>query len=323
MAGCTSGGPRGALAPAGPLARHVDWLWWILLIVSSAVFVAVMVALVLAMTRSHEAPDKQALPATAERSVLRVVAGSVGLTAIILLGLLVATVLTERRLAAAEVDADALHVAVTGRQWWWDIEYQTAEPWRRVRTANELHIPAGRPVRLTLHSSDVIHSFWVPSLNGKRDLVPGRENTLWLQADRPGVFEGQCAEFCGRQHARMRIVVVAHPPEEFDQWLERERAAAREPQSESEKRGREVFLGATCIMCHTVRGTYALSKAGPDLTHLGSRRMLAANTIPNNRGNLAGWILDPEGIKPGNRMPPHRFAAEELHALLDYLESLK
>ncbi|HYD82403.1 MAG TPA: c-type cytochrome, partial [Opitutus sp.] len=192
-----------------------------------------------------------------------------------------------------------------------------------VETANEIHVPVGRPVHLQLRSADVIHSFWVPRLHGKRDLIPGRDTSLWIRADREGEYRGVCAEFCGHQHAHMQFVVVAQPAEEFEAWLAQQRTAAREPTTERQKRGREVFFSATCVMCHTVRGTPAGSRVGPDLTHFGSRRTLAAAALPNERAELAKWVLDPQSVKPGVRMPPHAFETEDLEALLDYLESLE
>ncbi len=323
LSGCGLRGSHHALDPAGPQAGAIGSLWWLLLVVSAVVFVVVMTALVLALTRYHETPDRENLPAQAHRTVMGWVAGGVGVTVLILFVFLVATLLAERRIAAIDADPEALEISVIGRQWWWEIQYENAAPWLTATTANEIHIPVGRPVHLKLNSADVIHSFWVPSLGGKRDLIPGHTNRLSIQADRAGVFEGQCAEFCGHQHAHMRIIVVAQPPEEFEAWLEQQRQPAREPQTEGEIRGREVFLASDCIMCHSIRGTTAMSQVGPDLTHLAGRRTLAAGVLPNTRGHLGGWILDPQGIKPGNRMPRHTFPAEQFHPLLDYLGSLE
>jgi cytochrome c oxidase subunit 2 len=183
-------------------------------------------------------------------------------------------------------------------------------------------VPVGVPVRIHGTSVDVIHSFWVPSLHGKMDLIPGRQTQIWVQADRPGVYRGQCAEFCGYQHAHMGFVVVAEPREQFDAWLDAQRAPAAEPADDEERLGRDVFVNGTCAMCHTIRGTPAASRTGPELTHVGSRATLAAGTLPNQRGHLAGWIVDPQGIKPGVRMPQNRLAPHELNALLAYLEHL-
>ncbi|MBA4138210.1 MAG: cytochrome c oxidase subunit II [Opitutus sp.] len=319
---CTRVGPHSALEPAGTQAAHIDGLWRQLLWGCTIVYGVVMAALVLAVLKHNPAPDTQDLPEAARRRVVRIVSIAVGITILVLAWFMGATLSTERQLAQLETK-NPLTVKITGRQWWWEVLYEDQTPSNQFQTANEIHVPVGRPVHLRLFSADVIHSFWVPNLHGKRDLIPGRENSLWIQADRPGVYEGQCAEFCGMQHAHMRIVVVAQPEEEFEGWLQAQRRPAPEPETETQVRGREVFLANTCVMCHTVRGTTAGSRAGPDLTHLASRRTLGAASIPNTRGHLAGWILDPQTIKPGNHMPPHTFEAEELRALLDYLESLK
>ncbi len=321
------GAPHTTLDPAGPQAAHIDRLWLVLLWGCAITFLLVMGALALAVVKHHPAPDTHDLPEPARGRVVRTISIAVGVTVAVLAWFTAETLLAEHRLRRLQRpdDPEALTILVTGRQWWWQFTYQGApgRPGDTLITANELHIPVGRPVHLRLVSADVIHSFWIPALHGKRDLIPGRENHLWLQADRPGVFEGQCAEFCGMQHAKMRLLVVAQPEEEFQAWFAAQREPAAEPRTDSERRGREVFLNTTCVMCHTVRGTSAGSRAGPDLTHLASRRTLGSAAMPNTRGQLAGWILDPQGIKPGNHMPPHAFPAEDLHPLLDYLESLK
>lgn len=212
----------------------------------------------------------------------------------------------------------AITIEVTGHRWWWEVRY----PDEDVVTANEIHIPVGQPVQLQLTSADVIHSFWVPQLHGKIDMVPGEVNSLRLQADDAGEYRGICAEFCGAQHARMQLVLVASPPEEFQAWLANQRQPAPEPASEITRRGQQVFLGSACVYCHTIRGTNASGEVGPDLTHLRSRRTLAAGTLLNTRGNLAGWILDPQHIKPGNLMPPTHLPSEDLLPLLEYLDTL-
>ncbi|HYJ46860.1 MAG TPA: c-type cytochrome, partial [Pyrinomonadaceae bacterium] len=188
---------------------------------------------------------------------------------------------------------------------------------------NEIHIPTGQLIKLRLASDDVIHSFWVPNLSGKKDLIPGHEIILTFQADNPGEFRGQCAEFCGFQHAHMGLTIVAEPPDKFDDWMNRQRAPAAQPANDSEQRGQQVFLHAPCIMCHSIRGTDAGGHVAPDLTHLASRKTIAASTLPNTRGHLGGWILNSQEIKPGNHMPPVPLSSEELQALLDYLGSLK
>jgi cytochrome c oxidase subunit 2 len=203
--------------------------------------------------------------------------------------------------------------------WWWEVRYPDAG----IVTANEIHVPAGRPVRLELASTDVIHSFWAPRLHGKRDMIPGIENVFWIQAAEPGVYRGQCAEYCGTQHANMAFRVVALPPAEFNAWLAERKMRRSPPTTPGEQHGFTVFLKAGCGECHAIEGTPAKSNVGPDLTHLGSRQTIGAALLPNTRGNLAGWIADPQAVKPGVRMPRSYLAADELLALVTYLEGLK
>lgn len=252
----------------------------------------------------------------------RTVGLATALTVVVLFAFLVADAATGRVVTSPPA-RPPVQIRVTGHQWWWEVQYRDREPQRWVTTANEIHVPVGSPVVVELRSSDVIHSFWPPNLTGKRDLIPGRENSLWFQADSAGVFRGVCAEYCGYQHAKMAFVVVAEPPERFAEWLSRQRDTAATPTDELSLRGRAVFLGSSCPMCHAIAGTPAGSRVGPDLTHLGSRRTIAAGTLPYNRGNLAGWIMNPQAIKPGAKMPPSSLSPEDLHALLAYLETLR
>jgi cytochrome c oxidase subunit 2 len=207
---------------------------------------------------------------------------------------------------------------VVGHQWWWEFQY----PELGFVTANELHVPVGRRVELRLTSTDVIHSFWVPELQGKTDLIPGRENVAWIEADRPGVYGGQCAEYCGIQHTHMGLLVVAQPEAEYEQWAAGQRAPAVTPADSTTDRGRETFLRA-CALCHTVRGTPAGGRLGPDLTHLASRRTLAAGLLPNTAGHLGGWISNPQALKPGTRMPRVPLSRDEFRLLHQYLLTLR
>jgi cytochrome c oxidase subunit 2 len=213
-------------------------------------------------------------------------------------------------------------IHIQGKQWWWDVTYKRGES-VLARTANEIHIPAGQPVVFELETSDVIHSFWVPNLAGKLDLIPARTNYLWLQADRPGVYRGQCAEYCGAQHAHMGLEVIAEPAEQFSRWLEAQMQPGVAPSNDKQLRGQQVFLSSPCVMCHAVRGTKALAQAGPDLTHVGGRQSLASATLRNNRGSLGGWITNAQGIKPGNHMPRISLPPQDLDDLIAYLEALK
>jgi cytochrome c oxidase subunit 2 len=218
----------------------------------------------------------------------------------------------------------ALAVGVTAKMWWWEVRYHDPRSGREVVSANEIRIPVGRPVYLGLGSDNVIHSLWVPALNGKMDMVPGRVTGLTLQADKPGVYRGQCAEFCGAQHARMALHVIALPQDAFDRWLQNEAQPAPAPASALLEQGRAAFLAQRCQHCHTIRGVAEGARLGPDLTHVGARLYIGAGTLRTHRGALAGWIADPQAIKPGVRMP----AAQELdgptlNALAAYLEQLK
>lgn len=227
------------------------------------------------------------------------------------------------RLGIAPADGEIV-VEVVGRQYWWEVKYLDRQPQRTFETANELRIPVGRRVTVRLTSNDVIHSFWVPGLHGKMDLIPGRMNAITLEASTPGVYRGQCAEFCGVQHAKMAFVVVAEAPARFEAWAERQRQVVRRPAPDDSAavRNEAVFLGSGCILCHAVRGTLARGEVGPDLTHVASRLTLASGTLPNTPGHLYGWIGNPQAIKPGSKMPAVPLNARELHAIARYLATL-
>jgi cytochrome c oxidase subunit 2 len=314
-------GAHSALHPAGPQARLVDQLWDAMLLTSLIVFLLVCAALCWAAVRRRADGESGSAPDRLRRMTTGV-GWAVAATVVILIGF----TLLDYRVGSAYTRppaADALRIRLTGRQWWWQVEYRDSLPANWITTANEIHVPVGRPVVLELRAADVIHSVWVPALVGKRDLIPGKETSLWFVADTAGVYRGQCAEFCGKQHARMALEVVADPPDRFGAWLAGQRAAAPPPRESSPLKGRRVFLAGACVLCHTIQGTPAGGRVGPDLSHLASRRSIAAGTLPNTRGHLAGWILDPQRIKPGTAMPASALAVPELHALLDYLETLR
>jgi cytochrome c oxidase subunit II len=316
------------LDPAGPQAARISRLWWLFFYVCTAVFIIVLVTISVAVYRSLPKRDEAALatqltpqPQT-ERRMARVVAGAVALTGIILFVFLIATFRTGKGYYTLQ-EPRPISIKVTGHQWWWEVEYDDPVPSNTFKTANEIHVPVGRLVQLQLTSTDVIHSFWAPNLDGKKDLLPGHDNNIWLKADSAGEFWGQCAEFCGHQHAHMRFLVIAEPEDKFNAWLEAQRRPAAQPADQAQSRGQQVFLSSPCIMCHTVRGTDAGASVAPELTHLASRKTIAAGTLPLTRGHLAGWITNSQEIKPGNRMPPVPLPPEDLQALLSYLESLK
>lgn len=310
-----------AVDPAGPQARRIGELGLFLTVVGSLVWVLVTGFLFYAIWRGRRRAESAGGPEV-ERTMTRWVAGAVAATTVILLVVLVYNFDTGRRLARFPDDG-ALVIRVSGRQWWWQVDYQDPDYSRRFTTANEIHVPVGRKVRVEVQSRDVIHSFWVPALHGKLDLVPGYTGVTSFRADRPGVYRGRCAEYCGLQHAHMDLLVIAQPPAEFARWYEGQVRGAAVPADTLQQKGQQVFLSKGCVMCHTVRGTQAGARVGPDLTHVGSRRTIASGTLPNTRGHLAGWVVDPQRIKPGTQMPPNPLASDELHALLSYLESLK
>jgi cytochrome c oxidase subunit 2 len=216
----------------------------------------------------------------------------------------------------------AVVLDITGHQWWWEVHYTSREPSESFETANEIHIPVGVPVLVRLHGADVIHSFWVPKLSGKTDLIPGQINLAWIQARQPGRYRGTCVEFCGAQHARMGFEVIAEPQAQYERWRAAQIEAASDPVSQPQNRGR-ALVQYRCGLCHQVRGTGAAALSAPDLTHLMSRRTLAAGVIPNTTGNLAGWIQNAQGIKPGSLMPNQYLSADQLADVLAYLETLK
>ena len=223
----------------------------------------------------------------------------------------------------AKPDPNALAIRVTGHQWWWEVTYEDPNPSEIVTTANEIHVPLGKTVKFELQSTDVIHSFWVPNMHGKKDLVPGIPTTTWFTAIRQGEFRGQCAEYCGEQHAHMRMVFVAENDSDFSTWLIAQKKSAPEPVTDSQRHGRDVFMSRQCMMCHTIEGTNARAALGPDLTHFASRKFLGAGVASNTRAKLLTWIYDPQHDKPGNRMPANHLEKADLEALVDYLETLK
>ena len=321
-------GQQSAIDPAGPQSAKIATLWWFFFWTLGAIFLVVMLATLWTLTRPNRGLQQEPLEGThsaspeTDHKVNRAVGGATVLTIIILFILIIASVRTGKAVSELHKD-NALTIEVTGVQWWWQVSYQNSNASDMVTTANEIHIPVGRPVQIRGLSNDVIHSFWVPNLNGKIDFIPSRVNTQWIQADHPGLYRGQCAEFCGLQHAHMIIYVIAEPEEQFRKWYRAQLQPAIEPADEDARRGRTVFMNNACIYCHQIRGTEAGGRNGPDLTHFGSRLGIAANTVPNTRGNLGGWIVDPQSTKPGNHMATIAVNSTDLPPLIGYLESLK
>jgi cytochrome c oxidase subunit II len=313
--------PHSVLNPASPQVHFIDRLWDAMYVASIVVFVLVVAALLWAAFRRRRSLEPTDDPAQG-RPMRTAVLLATGVTIAILFVFLVYDISVGRTITT-NPGKNALQIRVTGHQWWWEVQYRDSLPQNWMTTANEIHIPVGRPVVFELRSTDVIHSFWPPNLGPKRDQIPGNENSVWFQADSAGTYQGICAEFCGHQHAKMAFVIVAEPVADFANWLTRQRDTALTPTDSVARRGQEVFLGSSCVMCHAIAGTPAGSRIGPDLTHLAGRRTIAAGTLPNNRGNLAGWILNPQSIKPGAKMPATPLPAKDLQALLTYLETLK
>jgi cytochrome c oxidase subunit 2 len=319
-------GAHDALAPAGPQAARIGELWDLFMVVCGVVFAAVLAGLAVALWRAPRAdagtPADVSMADRHEPGPYRSVLLGVGASIVLLIVLLVASVWTDRALARLPLQG-ALNLTVTGHQWWWEIRYEGDPVSDTFTTANELHVPVGRPVVVTLRSDDVIHSLWVPALAGKKDLIPGRTATLQFQAAQPGTYRGQCAEFCGFQHAWMAFEVIVDTPAQFAAWAARQRAEAPEPAEGELRRGREVFLGSTCVMCHAVGGTDASARKAPDLTHVGSRTTLAAGTLRNDAESMTRWIRNPQQIKPGVNMPASTLGDADLKALVAWLGSLQ
>jgi cytochrome c oxidase subunit 2 len=307
-----SGWPPAVFDPAGPYSEPVTTLAWALLLGGTTVLLVVLAALWAALFGSAKLKARLG----GERAIWIL---GFAFPAVVLTGLLVWGLMLTSSLSATRVTGEEMRVKIIGEMWWWRVHYQDEEGRETLRDANELHIPVGTPVLLELEAADVIHSFWVPRLGGKMDMIPGRTNRLLIQADKPGIYKGQCAEYCGGPHALMGFIVVAHAPADFARWR-----TSRLPASEGKGPGLSLFLSSGCAACHTIRGTPANGLAGPDLTHVGSRHTLGAGILPNNPGTMAGWVADAQAIKPGNRMPAyHQFGGKELRALSDYLVTLK
>lgn len=347
LAGCgTRDLPQSALDPAGPVARAEDNLWDVVFFIAVVVFVLVQAAILYIVFKYRDRGGDDIPKQVAGNSRLEIIWTVI--PAVILVGIAVPTVSTIFELSSAPGD-EALDVRVVGKQYWWAFEYMGDEG-QGVATANEMHIPAGRPVYLHMQSlsatqpdpgleenpeiglpvsNGVIHSFWVPRLAGKQDVVPGHTRRMTIEADEPGVYPGQCAEFCGLGHARMRFVVVAHEPAEFDQWLADQARPADSPDDQVAQRGEELFETATCVACHAIdgyetnAGTAANVRIGPDLTHFASRGLFAGGVLENTEENIKAWLANPQALKPGSQMPNLGLPQDEIDALAAYLQTLE
>ena len=305
----------------GPAGDPGTRLGWGLGIVSIIVTVVIAVLLLAAILRRRAPPvDPRALAVDRDEGGMSWLYIGVGVSTVVLVGCAVWTMFTVAAVAMPARAAD-LTLEVTAAQWWWGVRYKNAEPARIFTTANEIHIPVGQPVRIELTSHDVIHSFWIPQLGGKMDVIPGQTNAMWLQADQPGIYRGQCGEYCGAQHAHMAMYVVADTPEVYALWVRNQLRGAAAPATEPGRLDEQVFV-AHCAACHAVRGTEAGGILGPDLTHLMSRGTIAAGLLPNTPGNLAAWIADSQALKPGSRMPSLVLSGRDLSAVVTYLQTL-
>ena len=312
LAGCA--GIQSTLDPHSPDAERIATLTWVLFGGGAAIFVLLMALLIYVMLR----PQQRGWLA----SNALIMAGGVLFPVVTLASLLIYSMIVVAAMSAA--DEDSLQIEVTAHQWWWEVRYLDGADTVAFVTANEIHIPIDRPVLARITSADVIHSFWIPNLAGKVDMIPGHWHELPFEASSAGTFRGQCAEYCGGPHGWMAFHVVAQAPETFAAWYERERTPAREAQTPGQTRGGELFLTHGCGVCHTIRGTPAVGRLGPDLTHIGSRSSIGAGVMPNNVGTLVHWMTDNQQIKPRNRMPGYdRLPSEDVRGIALYLESLE
>lgn len=330
LAGCveapTSRDTPSLLDARGEGARIVSYEFWLLTGIGTAIVLLVTAILILILLRHRRTPpdaaaDLRPVIDREDRPGHRWIwLGGIALPLVVLLLVFGVEVRTTWMLTG-QPRPTTTTIRIVGHRWWWEIQYLDYD----FKTANQLVIPAGETVQIETTSPDVIHSFWVPQLHYKRDLIPGQVNVTWFKAEEPGVYRGVCAEFCGTQHAQMHLMVVALAPDRFQAWLDHESQPqpAQPPDNALAQAGQQVFLGSSCVFCHTIRGTPAAGEVGPELTHLASRLTLAAGVLDNNVGNLGGWIMDPQHIKPGSLMPPGQLTGEELQALLAYLGTLQ
>lgn len=310
--------PPSPLNPASEVARDIADLFWITFGIATVIFILVEGLLLYAIIRFRRRKP-EVIPPKIHGSTPVEIAWTAA-PALLLLIVFVLMVRTMGATAAppAEPPAEAIRVKVTSHQWWWEFQY----PELGIITANELHVPVGKPIVFELTSADVIHSFWAPQLAGKTDNIPGQTTTMWFQADQPGIYGGRCAEFCGAQHANMLFQVIAEPAEQFAQWVTQQQARPAAATGEAAK-GEQLFMTGACFTCHTIDGTAAQGIIGPNLTHLGSRRTIAAGVMENTPDNLARWLADPQAVKPLNKMPKLNLSQDDVNALVQYLSSLK
>jgi cytochrome c oxidase subunit 2 len=310
-------------ATHGQAADRIAQLGWALTLISGAVTLVVIGVLVVALVRRRSPPVTDIEPEEAAGAATRwiVIAGAI-VPACIASAAFVYSLQVQGAIAGPP-SLPAMTIRVIGHRWWWEVVYDAPSRDAHVATANEIHLPVGQPVRVELVAHDVIHSFWVPQLAGKTDVINGQTNVTWIEARTPGTYRGECAEYCGAQHANMNLTVVAEDSATFAAWLAHQRVSAVPPRDTLAATGSLVFTSAGCGACHTVRGTPTAGTEGPDLTHLGTRHMLGAGLLANTEGDLAGWVSNAPALKPGIEMPATQLSAGELRALVAYLETLR
>lgn len=311
------------LRPAGPAARDISTLAWAVFITFLIVaFIMWAIFWWLAIRRPGTLDDHALIEPEGGHSWI--FAGGVAIPLVVLTTFFIWNLDTLSGFPIHKDTDPPAQIRVVGHQWWWEVQYVSGPPQDQFATANEIHIPVGQDIDIELVSADVIHSFWVPRLHGKEDLIPGQPNMIRIRADEPGIYRGQCAEYCGAEHAHMSFLVVAQSAEEYQSWIAHQREPASEPQEDEAKQGEQIFLSAACAFCHAVRGTGAAGGVAPDLTHLASRKSLAANTLVMDTANLEAWVTHAQSLKPEVAMPNlTQFTGGQLQALTAYLQQLK
>jgi len=315
---------QSVLDPAGPAAQRIAELGWLIMI-AFLIATAVVWLLLFWVAVRRRGTLAEHMPIETTSGTSWILIGGILIPGVVLAVLYVISLQALASFPLAGQGGEPLNMRIIGQQWWFSAEYLLeGRPGASLRVPTEIHIPVGRPVDMEVETRDVIHSFWVPRLHGKIDLTPGLRNRIRIVASKPGVFRGECAEFCGVQHAHMRVEIVAQPQPEFDAWLAQQSEPAHEPTDAQAQRGKEIFMNSACVLCHTVRGTRALASVGPDLTHLGSRERIAGGMLENNKANLTAWVTHAQSLKPGSLMPDlTQFTGQELNALVAYLRSLQ
>lgn len=322
LAGCQT--PGSTLNPAGPAAGHIAWLEWAVLITFCVVSLIMWVLLAWAATRRRGSLETHA-PWDEGGGQTWIIIGGLIIPFLVLSVFFVLDIVSMNNFPVHDGDHHThAQIRVIAHQWWWEVQYIGQPANKGFTTANEIHIPVGKPMEVELDAADVIHSFWVPTLHGKVDLIPGQRNYIRIQANSAGTYQGQCAEYCGEQHAHMLLLVVAQPDDEYEAWYSQQLNPAMQPMNAETLHGEEVFMASACALCHQIRGTEAHGTVAPDLTHLASRQRIAANSFANDKADLEAWVTHAQSLKPGAEMPDiAAFNGQDLRALVEFLQQLK